>query len=89
MILKFPAHDILTGAQLRTGTNVVGVKIGGQWDFTAEPITTAEFRKLRTAMLLSHGEDNGQMDHEDYELLRIYGLRYPEVWLDTLHAFQE
>ena len=49
MTLKFAATDILTGQPLAAGTSVEGVKLGGQWDFTAEPIKREVFLKLRRA----------------------------------------
>lgn len=83
MTLKFPAKDVLTGRPLAAGTRVIGLKVGGGWDFTTEPIGVAEFRKLREAMLLSLDPDEGgtlhELDHEDYRLLEDFGNRYPEV----------
>ena len=78
MELKYPAKDALTGRQLDAGTEVCGVKVGGRWDFTAEPVDTKTFRKLTEAMLLSL-EDVPDLDHEDYTLLAAFGQRYERV----------
>lgn len=78
--LKYPAQDCLTGEQLAAGTIVTGVKLGGEWDFTAEPISYADFANLRDAMLHTFTEDEDpQLDHEDYYLLQEFGTKYPHV----------
>ena len=81
--LRFAAKDCLSGKQLEAGSIVTGVKLGGQWDFTAEPISLQDFRKLREAMLISldpdEGGPDGQLDHEDYYILAEFGAKYPHV----------
>lgn len=80
MTLKFPAQDCLTGLPLEAGTDVTGVKLGGTWDFTAEPIGAGEFRKLREAVLTSMDDEAEQiLDHEDYSLLAEFGRKYSHV----------
>lgn len=80
LILKYAAQDCLTGDELVAGSVALGLKIGGGWDFTAEPIGLAEFRKLREAMLLSFSDDPAnELDHEDYYILEEFGAKYPRV----------
>ncbi len=83
--LKYPANDSLSGLPIKVGTQVISLKIGGQWDFTAEPIDRTDFRKLREAMLISldpeEGGLNGQLDHEDYYILAEFGEKYEHVRL--------
>lgn len=83
MLLSYPAKDCLTGAELAAGTKVVAVKLGGEWDFTAEPISFRDFKHLREAMLFSLGDEeggpDGLLDHEDYAILAEYGGKYPHV----------
>jgi hypothetical protein len=78
MDLSFPARDRLTGEHLAAGTRVIGFKVGGQWEFTAEPVAPEDFRKACEALLLSNDDDDGyDLDHEDLDLLAEFGRRYP------------
>lgn len=77
MVLRFPAEDEFTGLQLQPGTQVVGVKLGGEWSFTAESIDWRTFKKVVEARLLSLDPEDPGLDHEDYALLLEFGQRYP------------
>lgn len=79
--LKYDAVDKLTGKTLVAGTRVIGFKIGGEWDFTAEQTDEGTFRKVCEAALFSNGVDeggpDGELDSDDYRLLASYGNEYP------------
>lgn len=77
MTLKFPAIDKLTGLPLPAGTRVIGVRLGGEWDFTAVRTDPKNFRKACEAALLSNSPDGGELDSTDYRLLASYGKEFP------------
>lgn len=81
MTLKFAATDKLTGETISAGTRVIGVRLGGEWDFTAVRTNAANFRKACEAALFSNdpeeGGPNGNLDSDDYRLLASYGNEFP------------
>lgn len=78
MILRFPAKCSICRTSLPAGTNAIAAKIGGSWDFACPDIglSQADFRKLREGMLLSLGDDGGDLDHEDCRLLDEFAPDY-------------
>lgn len=82
MTLKYAATDFLTGSKLEAGTDAIGVKMGGRWDFTAAPgVSLEDARRALEVLLLSMGDDeggpHGVLDHEDYRTLLQFGERFP------------
>lgn len=72
MQLDHEVQDALTGKPLPAGTRLIGVELGGGWDYTAECVTEDDFRHFREACL----SDEEDLDHEDYYILEEFGRRF-------------